>query len=183
MTTISLVRASQLNGMDNSVEVKVLKYNFRFKPIHWREEFAIKPDPKLDRRRQILAEALIEVSGLKVSGPKEALRVLAAIPVSIIDRIFTVYKGNLSAPRIFKTMGLYKAPEPLRYSHRVEREIRDQDDEAFRRAEELLESKYGKEELRETRELEMAILKGSKLRGATPATPDPSEEINGRTKS
>ncbi len=162
--------------MDNTVEVKVLKYQFRFKPVRWREELGIKPDPKLDRRRQILAHALVEISGLKINNISEAARVFTAIPISIIDRIFTVYKGSLTAPRIFKTMGLYKAPNPLKYSRRVEREVREQEDEAFRRAEELLESKYGKEELRETRELEAAILKGSKLRGATRATPDPSDE-------
>jgi len=173
--------------MDNTVEVKVLKYQFWFRPIHWREEFGIKADPKLDRRRQLLAYALAEISvaktRLKINNMAEAIKVFAAIPVSIIDRIFTVYKGSLPAPCIFKTMGLYRAPEPLKYSRRVEQEIRNQEDEAFRRAEELLENKYGKEELRETRELEAAILKGSKLRGATRATPDPSdEEINGRRK-
>jgi hypothetical protein len=179
--------------MDNTVEVRVLKYKFRFKPIYWREEFAIKPDAKLDRRRQILAHALVEIvenektkneKARKINNPDEALRVLTAIPISIIDRIFTVYKGSLPPAQIFKTMGLYRAPEPLKFFRRAEKEIRDQETEAFRRAEELLESKYGKEELRETRELEMAILKGSKLRGATRATPDPSdEEINGqRTK-
>jgi hypothetical protein len=170
--------------MDNTVEVTVLKYQFRFKPIYWREEFGIKPDPKLDRRRQILAHALVEISGLKINDLKEGMSVFAAIPISIIDRIFTVYKGSLPPAQIFKTMGLYRAPEPLKYSRRAEKEIRDQETEAFRRAEELLESKYGAEELRETRELEAAILKGSKLRGATRATPDPSdEEINGqRTK-
>ncbi len=172
--------------MDNTVEVAVLKYKFWFKPLHWREEFGLKPVPKLDRRRQILAHALVEVSEdkrlKKFNSVDEAIKVFATIPISIIDRIFLVYKGSLPAPRIFKTMGLYKAPEPLRYAHRVEKELRNQEDEAFRRAEELLESKYGKEELRETRELERAILKGSKLRGATPATPDLSEDpkFNGR---
>jgi hypothetical protein len=171
--------------MDNTVEVKVLKYQFWFRPIHWREEFGIKPDPKLDRRRQVLAYALAEISvaktRLKINNMAEATKVFVAIPLSIIDRIFTVYKGSLPAPRVFKTLGLYRAPEPLKYSRRVEKEIRDQEDEAFKRAEELLENKYGKEELRETRELEAAILRGSKLRGATRATPDSSdEEINGR---
>jgi len=162
--------------MANTVEVKVLKYKFLFRPIFWREDFSIKADPKLDRRRQILAHALVEVSGLKIKDIKEATRVFAAIPISIIDRIFTIYKGSLPAPRVFQTLGLYKAPEPTRHARRMEKEIRDQETETFRRAEELLESKYGKEELRETRELEMAILKGSKLRGATRATPDSSEE-------
>lgn len=167
--------------MDNTVEVAVLKYKFRFKPIHWREEFGLKPDPKLDRRRQILAHALTEISGLKINSVDEAVRVFATIPITIIDRIFIVYKGSLTAPRIFKTMGLFRAPPPLQHSRHVENAARSQEDEAFRRAEELLENKYGKEELRETRELERAILKGSKLRGATPATPDRSEEPpNGR---
>lgn len=171
--------------MDSTVEVKVLKYQFRFRAIHWREEFGIKPDPKTDRRRQVLAYALAEITKnkktLKINNLSEATKVFAAIPISIIDRIFTVYKGSLPPPHIFKTMGLYRAPEPIKHSRRVEQEARSQEDEAFRRAEELLESKYGKEELRETRELEAAILRGSKLRGATKATPDPSdEEINGQ---
>ena len=168
--------------MANTVEVKVLKYRFLFRSIFWREDFSIKADPKLDRRRQILAHALVEVlpleraSGLKIKDIKEATRVFAAIPISIIDRIFTIYKGSLPTPRVFQTLGLYKAPDALRHSRRMEKEIREQENDAFRRAEELLEGKYGKEELRETRELEMAILKGSKLRGATRATPDSSEE-------
>jgi hypothetical protein len=165
--------------MDNTVEVKVLKYKFRFRPIHWREDFSIKSDPKVDRRRQVLAHALVEVSGLKVNNIAEATKVLAAIPISIIDRIFTIYKGSQPAPRVFKTLGLYQAPEPMRFSRRVEKEIRDGETETFRRAEELLETKYGKQELQETRELERAILRGSKLRGATRATPDSTEETNG----
>jgi hypothetical protein len=162
--------------MDNTVEVKVLKYKFRFRPIYWREGFKIKPEPTLDRRRQLLAHALTEISGLKINNLEEATKVFASIPLSIIDRIFTVYMGSLPAPRLFKTMGLFKAPEPIQYSRHVEKEIREQEDEAFKRAEDLLESKYGKEELRETRELEAAILKGSKLRGATRATTDPADK-------
>ncbi len=165
--------------MGNTVEVKVLKYKFRFRSIHWREDFSIKSDPKIDRRRQVLAHALVEVSGLKVNSIAEAMKVLTAIPISIIDRIFTIYKGSLPAPRVFKTLGLYKAPEPMRFSRRVEKEIRDRETDTFQRAEELLETKYGKQELQETRELERAILKGSKLRGATRATPDSTEETNG----
>lgn len=165
--------------MGNTVEVKVLKYKFRFRSIHWREDFSIKSDPKIDRRRQVLAHALVEVSGLKVNSIAEAMKVLTAIPISIIDRIFTIYKGSLPAPRVFKTLGLYKAPEPMRFSRRVEKEIRDRETDTFQRAEELLETKYGKQELQETRELERAILKGSKLRGATGATPDSTEETNG----
>lgn len=162
------------------IKVTVLKYVFLFRPLHWREDFGIKHDPKIDRRRQVLARALVEISGLKIKDIKEANKVFAAIPISIIDRIFTVYKGSLPAPRVFKTIGLYKAPEPVKFSRRVEKELREKGDEAFSRAEELLESRYGKQELQETRELERAILRGSKLRGATRATPDPSEEKNAR---
>ncbi len=167
--------------MANTVEVKVLKYKFLFRPICWREDFAIKPDPKVDRRRQVLARALIEVSGLKVKDMKKAAEVFAAIPLSIIDRIFTIYKGSLPAPHIFKTVGLYEAPEPFKFSRRVEKEMREKENETFNKAEELLESKYGRQELQETRELERAILKGSKLRGATRATPDSSDEGNNGT--
>lgn len=166
--------------MANTVEVKVLKYKFKFRPIYWREDFSIKADPKIDRRRQVLAHALVEISGLKINDIKEASKVLAAIPISIIDRVFTIYKGSLPSPRIFKTMGLYKAPEPIKFSRRVEKEIREKETETFNKAEELLESKYGAQELQEARELERAILKGSKLRGASRATADSSdEEFNG----
>jgi hypothetical protein len=166
--------------MANTVEVKVLKYKFRFRPIYWREDFSIKADPKVDRKRQILAHALVEISGLKVNDIKEAIRVFVAIPTSVIDRIFTIYKGSLSAPRIFTTMGLYKAPEPIKFSRRVEKEIREKETETFNKAEQLLEAKYGPQELKETRELERAILKGSKLRGASRPSADPSdEEFNG----
>ena len=170
--------------MADTVEVKVLKYKFRFRPIHWREDFSIKADPKVDRRRQVLARALIEVSGLKVNNIEESARVFAAIPISIIDRIFTIYKGKLPPLRIFTTMGLYKAPEPIKFSRRVEKEIREKENETFNKAEGLLESKYSPQELKETRELERAILKGSKLRGASRPTADPSdEEFNGPIRS
>jgi len=166
--------------MDNTVEVKVLKYKFRFRPIYWREDFSIKADPKVDRRRQVLARALVEVSGLKVNNINDAARVFAAIPISIIDRVFTIYKGSQPAPRIFTTMGLYKAPEPIKFSRRVEKEIREKETDTFNKAEELLESKYSPQELKETRDLERAILKGSKLRGASRPTKDSSdEEFNG----
>jgi len=158
----------------DTVEVNILKYRFRFKPLTWREELSIKPEPKLDRRRQLLAHALTEVSGFPITSLTDSMKVFEAIPLTIISRIFIVYRGKLPAAHLFTTLGLYKAPEPMKYYRQVEAAQHDQEEDTFKQVEEMMERKFGREEMEAARELEAAIAKGSKLRGATRAS---SEQI------
>lgn len=167
----------------NTVEVNVLKYKFRFRPIYWREEASIKPEERVDRRRQLLAHALVSVSGFPINTVEDATKVFSSVPSTVISRIFVIYRGTLPKDRLFHTMGLYKAPEPLRFARQIEQAERDREEETFQKVENLMEQKYGREEMEAARELEAAIRKGSGMRGATRATPEriaPPEDSNGK---
>lgn len=155
----------------STVEVKLLNFAFRFRPLTWREEFKIKYDPKKDRLRTMLAYALDEVSGLKITSIAEATKVLDAIPQTVINRVFILYKGDGPEPRIFTTTGLYKAPEPSKFTKKVE-EVEEQRERVMDKVEAELEQKFGRAELDETIEMERLMAKNSKLRGVTKPSPD-----------
>lgn len=165
----------------DTVEVSVLKYKFQFRPMRWREELSIKPAEKVDRRRQLLAHALVAVSGYQVKSVEDAMRIFTAIPLTVVSRIFIIYKGTIPKDRIFHTMGLYKAPEPLRFARQIEEAERAREEETFQKVENMMEQKFGREEMEGARELQEAIRKGSGMRGATKASPEriaPPEDGN-----
>lgn len=155
----------------STVEVKLLNYVFRFRQMKWREEFSIVFESNRDRLRTILAHALDEVSGLKVTSTKEALRVFDAIPSAIVYRIFLIYKGSQPESRIFKTVGLYQAPEPNRFIKKIE-EAEQERETIMDRVEQEMAAKFGRKELLEARKRELEMLRNSNARGVTPATPD-----------
>jgi hypothetical protein len=157
----------------DTVEVKLLNYKFKFHQLRWREEFNIKFDPKKDRLRTILAHALAEVSGIKVNSVEDAERVLMPIPSAVIYRIFVVYKGTLPPARLFKTVGLYKAPEPSRLIKRIQ-EAEEEREQVMDRVERDMEAKFGRKELQEARQQELEMLKNSRGRGLTRATDEGS---------
>lgn len=155
----------------DTVEIKLLKYAFRFRQLTWREEFAIKFEPKKDRLRTLLAHALAEVSGLKVTTVDEATKVLDALPQSVVNRVFILYKGETPEPRLFTTTGLYKAPEPHKFVKKYE-EIEEKRERIMDKVEAELEQKFGRKELDETIETERLMAKNSKLRGVSKPSPD-----------
>lgn len=159
----------------DSVEIKILQYVFRFKPLLWREEFAIKFTPAEDRLRTFLSHALEEVSGVKVSTIADAKRVLAPIPSSVIQRVFVVYKGSMPEPRMFTTVGLYKAPDTKKLAIRFA-EAEQETERVMDKVEKEMEQKFGKKELEEARRVEREMAKNSKLRGATKASPEPQDK-------
>lgn len=160
------------------VEVKILKYTFQFRQLSWREETSVQNGSRL---RGILSKALVEVSGLKVKSPEDALKVLRPLPDTVLQRVFILYKGNLPMPRRFSTVGVYKAPEPGKLVKRME-EVEQQRDRIMDRVEQELEAKFGKQELHEQLELERQMAKNSKLRGATKATPDEESTATARQR-
>jgi hypothetical protein len=153
------------------VKVKLLNYTFRFRKLHWREEFGLAFDEKSDRLRTILSRALVEVSGLPVKSGAEAMKILEAVPSAIVRRVFIVYKGSLPASRVFHTVGLYKAPEPNRLIKKMQ-EAEEGRDQVMDRVEREMESRFGRKELEEQRELERQMFRNSKGRGVVPATAD-----------
>jgi len=155
----------------DTVKIKLLKYAFGFKPLSWREEFDIKYLPKQDRRRTQLAYALDEISGFKISSPAEAIKVMNAIPLSVISRVFILYRAAFPEPRIFSTVGLYKAPEPNKVVRKFE-EVEEEREEIMDKVEREMEAKFGRKELLEQRERERELLRNSGLKGATKPTPD-----------
>jgi hypothetical protein len=160
------------------IEIKILQYTFHFRPLSWREEFSIKFDKKESRLRTILACALLEVSGFPVKTKEEAGQVLAPIPTSIISRMFVIYKGSIPPPQAFSTMGLYRAPEPRKFTKKI-MEAEEARERVMDRVEQQMEAKFGRQEIEETIAAERLMAKNSKLRGATKATPD--EERFGTT--
>jgi hypothetical protein len=172
------IRASKPFCDMEPVEIKLLKYTFRFRHLSWREETAIKFDKGADRSKVILAHALTEVSGLKVNSPAEATKVLNAIPRSVTDRVMILYRGVLPMPRRFSTTGLYKAPAAGIVAKRFE-QVEQQREEVMDRVEVEMRQKFGDKEVAEAIELERQMLRNSKARGATPATPD--EKLFGTT--
>jgi len=151
------------------VEVKLLNYTFQFKKMRWREHAAIKFEKGKDPQRILLAHALLTVSGIKPSF-EEAMRVMAAIPAPYVDRVFKVWRSSFPPARKFTTSMLYCAPEPVQLDEGEEDVVHD-------RSMQEMESKFGSQELAETRELEQRILlaaqrKEGGYRGAVRATED-----------
>lgn len=152
-------------------EVKILKYSFRFRQLSWREETSIQFEKNKNRVRTLLAHALTEVSGLKVESVADAKKVLMAVPGSVLQRVFILYRGTLPMPRRFATTGLYKAPGTNKLAERL-KQVEDKREKIMDKVEAEMEAKFGRRELQETLETERQMLKNSKMRGATPATPD-----------
>jgi hypothetical protein len=148
-----------------SVEVKLLNYKFRFRKIHWREETGLNVSPGKSGVRPILIAALEEISGLKVSNSTEAAKVINALPLPVVNRVFLIYKGSLPPNRKFETAALYKTPAPSIYFKRAAVDD-DVIDAATDRVMRKMEQDFGKQELEEAAEIDRQILKGSKYRGA-----------------
>lgn len=162
--------------MEETVEVKLLSYRFIFKKMRWREHAAIQFEKGRDPQRVILAHALLEVAGIRPKDVEEAKRVMDAIPAAIIERVFKIWRAAFPPARKFVTSNLYCAPEPLQYSKEIERREADED-VAHTRTMQEVESKFGSQELAETRELERQILAAAQrrdggFRGAVLATKD-----------
>jgi hypothetical protein len=156
-------------------EIKLLKYKFLFRQLAWREEVSIKTDPKKNRLRSILAHALVEISGLKIDTADAALKVLDAIPMSVIQRVFILWRDASPVPRLFTTTGLYKAPQPNQLVKEFEK-IEEQREHVMDMVEQEMEKKFGRKELEEARAVERQMAINSKMRGATKPTPDIVED-------
>jgi len=163
------------------VEVKLLKYTFQFKRLRWRQEFAIKFPPKSTPQRIILAHALLEVSGIQPKTLDEAIKVMEAVPMAIVVRVFRIWKGTFPPARYFTSSQLYVAPEPLSYIKKLSDDM-EKDESDHDRNIRSAESKFGSQQLKETRELEQKILAGAQrkeggYRGAIIATNDGEDGI------
>ena len=162
----------------DTVEVKILQYTFHFRQLSWREEAVIKFDKPENRLRVLLAHSMTDVSGLPVTSVEDAMKVLRAIPATVIQRMWVIFKGSLPMPRRFSTVGLYKAPSPGNFVKRIE-QVEAQREAVMDRVEMEMEQKFGQRELAEAREVERQMMRNSKMRGATRATPD--EKLFGAT--
>ena len=155
----------------DTVEIKLLKYKFRFRQLAWREEISIKIDPKKNRLRSLLSHALVEVSGLKFDTAESALKVLEAIPASVIQRVFILWRDAAPVSRLFTTVGLYKAPPPNQFVKEFEK-IEEQREHIMDMVEQEMEKKFGRKELEEARAVERQMAINSKMRGATKPSGD-----------
>lgn len=153
------------------VEIKLLKYKFRFRQLTWREEIGIKIEPHKNRLRSLLSHALVEVSGLKIDTAESAIKVLDAIPASVIQRVFILWRDAAPAPRLFSTVGLYKAPAPNQFVKEFEK-VEEQREHIMDMVEQEMEKKFGRKELEEARQIERQMAINSKMRGATKPSSD-----------
>ena len=111
--------------------------------------------------RVLLAHALVEISGLKISTLPDAYKVLNAIPYPIIERIVKLYRAAIPASQKFYTQNLFKAPSVSSYAKRVYEEdekIEELGDRAVRE----METKFGKQEIEEAQELDKQILQAAR---------------------
>jgi hypothetical protein len=171
VTVKATVWATRFKIEMDTVEIKLLKYKFRFRQLAWREEMEVKLDPKKNRLRSILSHALVEVSGLKVDTAEAAMKVLDAMPVSVIQRVFILWRDAAPAPRLFSTVGLYKAPAPNQFVKEFEK-VEEQREHIMDMVEQEMEKKFGKKELEEARAIERQMAINSKMRGATKPSSD-----------
>jgi hypothetical protein len=146
------------------IEVILTNFRFQFRRLYWKEEFALQAKGR-DERRVLLAAALVEISGLKVNSFDEAYRVLEALPMPILHRVFIIYKGKQPGTRQFTTRNLYKAPNPAAYGTRLaeDAEATEQKADALTKR---MEQQFGAKELQEAAEVDRKILQASKFRGA-----------------
>ena len=113
------------------------------------------------------------------------MRVMAAIPAAIVDRVFKIWRASFPPARKFTTSKLYCAPEPSQYSRKMEVEEKEEDVIHDRTVREM-ESKFGPQEIAETQNLERQILaaaqrkEGGGYRGAVAATEDKFGSYHGR---
>jgi hypothetical protein len=153
------------------VEIKILQYTFHFRQLSWREEAAIKFAKGADRARVVLANALVDVSGLPVNTVAEADKVLKPLPATIIQRMIILWRGSYPVPRRFGTTGLYRAPGTGVVAARL-KQVEEQREEIMDKVELEMREKFGDREINEALEAERTMLRNSKMRGATRATPD-----------
>jgi hypothetical protein len=101
------------------VEVRLNSFLYRFRRLTWIDESTIKIPTGEDARTHILAYALHDVSGMPVTSPEDAERIVRAIPYTFRWRIWVIYRGNLPSDRYFTMNGLFEAPEPQVYNQRL----------------------------------------------------------------
>lgn len=155
--------------LEQTTSTKIGGHEFLFRRLNWREElsFAGRMDMKgIDPRRVILANHLVSVNG-KTMGFEEALRVMRALRVPVLERAYMVVIGGLPGHRKFSAEGLYVAPDVRKFSKKVYQE----EEETEVREEAFLENLFGQKEVAEEREMEAAILRNSGKQGAVKLDP------------
>jgi hypothetical protein len=146
------------------VEISLNSFQYRFRRLTWREELKIRFSKTEDQRLTFLAQALNDVSGLKITSPADATKILTQLPPAIFWRIWIMYQGGLPEDQFFSTQGLYKAPDQRTYIKRLyedEQVVEEQVDEATRE----LQARFGIAEVRESRAVESQLFKAAKDAG------------------
>lgn len=140
------------------VEVRLHSFLYRFRRLNWREEASVRPADGEDFRDAILATALHDISGLKITSLTDARAVIRKVPKTIRTRLWVVYRGNLPDERYFTTGGLYEAPSPQAYNKRL---IDDGDADSDPAEAEMLR-RFGPAEVHAARQMEQAMVAGTR---------------------
>ena len=147
-----------------TVEIPLNSFRYHFRRLTWREELKIPFSKTEDQRLTFLAQALNDVSGLKIASAADARKILTQLPPAIFWRIWIIYRGGLPEDRFFSTQGLYKAPDQKAYIKRLyadEQAIDERVDAATRH----LEEQFGRAEVQEARAQENQLFQHAKAAG------------------
>lgn len=148
-----------------TVDIRLNRYQYRFRRLTYREEFGLDHDPALDARKLVLAAAMTEVSGLPIASRADATLILSTIPMPVLNRVWVLYRAAMEEDRFFSTTNLYRAPEPheLRQLHEGSEERRAK---VVDRTMDALEQKFGKQEVAEAMVVERRLLEDARRRGS-----------------
>ena len=128
-----------------------------------------------DRRRVTLSCALVEVSGKPLS-KEESQKVISALPIPIMERVYIIYIGSLDKRRLVTATSLWSAPTAADHNRALVEEEK-QKNKLADEAEKQMESRFGKQAIEEEKALGREILKKSGYKGAIKMTQDSLAEL------
>lgn len=147
-----------------TVEVPLNHYCYRFRKLTYQEEFGLEVQPGQDARKIILAAAMVDVSNFLIVDPAHATTVLEALPQTVLDRIWVLYKSGLPEDRFFSTRGLYRAPDPNSVK-KIAEDDEDRRSAVVDRTLSEMERRFGKEEVAEAQIIDQRLFQDAQRRG------------------
>lgn len=84
-----------------TVDIRLNRYQYRFRKLTYREEFALDRKAGVDGRKTILAAAMVEVSGLPILSPADALLILTTVPAPVLNRVWALPRRRSGGSVLF----------------------------------------------------------------------------------
>lgn len=148
----------------DTVDIRLNRYQYRFRKLTYREEFGLDQKAGAAGRKRVLAAAMTEVSGLPITSREDAALILTTIPVTVLNRVWILYRGGITEDRFFSTTGLYRAPDPHQLSN-IQEAADERRSHVVDRTMEAMEQKFGKQEVAEAMAVERRLVEDARRRG------------------